>query len=108
LLHVVQMGKSSFVLKELQPLIDRLTIDETTSGTDLGLIMVTMGHVLGWSHLRASGRQGSANADDLVTLGAERWWVRETVAFARRYRDVVKANYDEFANAYDAGAFGAG
>jgi len=101
----VMMGKSSYVLKELQPLTDRLTIDETTSGTDLGLIMVTMGHVLGWSHLRASGRQGSAIADDLVTFGAERWWVRETLAYARRYREVVKADYGIFAKAYDDGAF---
>ena len=108
LLHVVHMAKSSYVLKELQPTIDRLTIDESTSGTDLGLIMVTMGHVLAWSHLRAGGRQGSANADDLVTFGAERWWVRETLAFARRYRDAVKADYETFVNAYDAGAFGTG
>jgi len=108
LLHVLHIGKSSFVLKELQPLIDRLTIDDTTSGTDLGLIMVTMGHVLGWSHLRASGREGSAIADDLVKFGGERWWVRETLAFARRYREVVKADYNEFVSAYDAGAFGVG
>jgi uncharacterized protein (DUF2252 family) len=108
LLHVLHIGKSSFVLKELQPLIDRLTIDDTTSGTDLGLIMVTMGHVLGWSHLRASGREGSAIADDFVKFGGERWWVRETLAFARRYREVVKADYNEFVSAYDAGAFGVG
>jgi uncharacterized protein (DUF2252 family) len=104
LLHVVMMGKTSFVLKELQPSTDRLTIDQSTSGEDLGLIMMTMGHVLGWSHLRGSGRQGSAIADELVTFGAERWWVRETLAFARRYRDVVKNDFVEFAKAYDAGA----
>jgi uncharacterized protein (DUF2252 family) len=107
LLHAVTMGKPSFVLKELQPLTDRLTIDETTSGTNLGLIMVAMGHVLGWSHLRGSGRQGSAIADGLVTFGAERWWVRETLAFARRYREVVKADYEAFTKAYDLGAFSA-
>jgi uncharacterized protein (DUF2252 family) len=108
LLHVVVMGKTSYVLKELQPSIDRLTISEATSGQDLGLIMMTMGHVVAWSHLRGNGRQGSAIADELVTFGAERWWVRETLAFARRYRDVVKADFAEFAKAYDAGALGAG
>ncbi|HTD62886.1 MAG TPA: DUF2252 family protein [Gemmatimonadaceae bacterium] len=107
LLHAVNMGKSSYVLKELQPLIDRLTIDETTSGTDLGLIMVAMGHVVAWSHLRGSGRQGSGIADDLVTFGAERWWVRETLAYARRYREVVKGDYEVFAKAYDEGKFNA-
>jgi uncharacterized protein (DUF2252 family) len=105
LLHVVTMGRSSFVLKELQPAIDRLTIDESTSGDDLGLIMETMGSLLGWSHLRGNGRQGSAIADELVTFGGERWWARETLAYARKYRDVVKADYAEFAKAYDAGAF---
>jgi uncharacterized protein (DUF2252 family) len=108
LLHVVPMGKASFVLKELQPTTDRLAITESTSGQDLGLIMMTMGHVLGWSHLRGGGRQGSAIADELITFGAERWWVRETLAFAKRYRDVVKNDFTEFAKAYDAGAFGAG
>jgi uncharacterized protein (DUF2252 family) len=107
LLHVVTIGKSSYVLKELQPLIDRLTIDESTSGADLALIMTTMGHVLGWSHLRASGRQGSAIADALVTFGGERWWVRETLAYARRYRETVKADFDVFAKAYDEGVFNA-
>jgi uncharacterized protein (DUF2252 family) len=108
LLHVMAIGKSSYVLKELQPTIDRLTIDESTSGTDLGLIMTTMGHVLGWSHLRGSGRQGSGIADDLVTFGGERWWVRETLAFARRYRETVKTDYKAFMTAYDAGAFSVG
>jgi len=107
LLHVIMIGKSSFVLKELQPLIDRLTIDESTSAEDLALIMTTMGHVLGWSHLRASGRQGSAIADDLVTFGGERWWGRETLAFARRYRETVKSDFEAFAEAYDEGAFNA-
>jgi uncharacterized protein (DUF2252 family) len=106
LLHVIMIGRTSYVLKELQPLIDRLTIDDSTSGDDLGLIMVTMGHVLGWSHLRGSGRQGSAIADELVRFGGERWWVRETLAYARKYRDVVKADYAEFVKAYDAGALG--
>jgi uncharacterized protein (DUF2252 family) len=108
LLHVVTMGRASFVLKELQPTIDRLTIDETTAGDDIGLIMTTMGHVLSSSHLRGSGRQGSAIADDLVAFGGERWWVRDTIAFARRYRDVVKADFAEFAKAYDAGALVSG
>lgn len=108
LLHVVLMGRTPFVLKELQPSIDRLTINETTSGQDLGLIMMTMGHILGWSHLRGSGRQGSAIADELVTFGGERWWVRETLAYARRYRDVVKNDFAEFSKAYDAGVFSAG
>jgi uncharacterized protein (DUF2252 family) len=107
LLHAVNMGKSSYVLKELQPLIDRLTIDESTSGADLGMIMVAMGHVVAWSHLRGSGRQGSGIADDLVTFGAERWWVRETLAYARRYREVVKSDYEAFSKAYDEGVFNA-
>jgi hypothetical protein len=69
--------------------------------------MVAMGHVVAWSHLRGSGRQGSAIADDLVTFGAERWWVRETLAYARRYREVVKADYEAFSKAYDEGVFNA-
>jgi uncharacterized protein (DUF2252 family) len=108
LLHAVMMGRTPFVLKELQPTIDRLLIDGTTAGDDIAIIMSTMGRIVAWSHLRGSGRQGSGIADELVTFGAERWWVRETLAYARRYRDVVKADYDAFAAAYDAGAFGAG
>ncbi len=104
LLHPVAMGRVPYVLKELQPSIDRLALTKANAGK-VPEIMGTMAHVVAWSHLRSASREGAATADAWLAFGAERWWIRETLVYARRYRNVVRANYDEFAEAYDAGAF---
>jgi uncharacterized protein (DUF2252 family) len=61
------MGAASYVLKQLQPSADRL--DLATLATDPAQFMSvieTMARLTAWSHLRASGRYGSAPADALI------------------------------------------
>jgi uncharacterized protein (DUF2252 family) len=81
----VRMGGRGFVLRELQPLQDRMRM-EAWGGNIANLrdAMTTMGRVTAWAALRGSGRQGSAIADDLIAFAAERGWRREALAMARR------------------------
>lgn len=106
LLHTVVMDGRSYVLKELQPTDDRLTLTSRSATTDrLSEVMQSMGHTIAWSHLRSGGRQGSATIDNWMLFGAEGWWPRAVVAYARRYRTQVLRDYVAFSRAYDAGAF---
>jgi uncharacterized protein (DUF2252 family) len=85
LLSTIRMDGAGFVLRELQPLQDRMRMEAWGGDiTNLRDAVTTMGHVTAWAALRASGRQGSAIADDLIAFANERGWRREVLAMARR------------------------
>ena len=85
LLTSVRMAGTGFVLRELQPLQDRMRMESWRGDiANLRDAMATMGRVTAWAALRASGRQGSAIADDLITFANERGWKRAVLAMARR------------------------
>jgi len=70
------MDGKPFVLRGLQPSEDRLNLaDAKGSKAQLKPVVAAMGKILAWGQLRASGRQGSAIADDLIAFGrdAEGW-----------------------------------
>jgi uncharacterized protein (DUF2252 family) len=73
------------VLKELQPVEDRVAIADWGRKLDrLREVVTTMGRILAWDQLRASGRAGSACADDLIDFARDGTWVPaifETVDF---------------------------
>src|SRR5262249_57818195 len=70
LLHALRDGNESFVLRELGPREDRVRL-ESAKGRQKPLegVVRTMGRVVAWDHLRASGRQGAAGADDPMGVG---------------------------------------
>jgi uncharacterized protein (DUF2252 family) len=66
---------SSYVLRELQPREDRFNLSGLARDPEaIRHIMHLMGRLLAWAQLRASGRQGSANADDLITFAQGGKW----------------------------------
>jgi uncharacterized protein (DUF2252 family) len=69
-LNTIQIGKDWFVMKELQPLEDK--IDFATLRRDpkrLEQLLTDMGQIVAWNNFRSGGRQGSAIADDLMRYG---------------------------------------
>lgn len=94
LLAAVTMKGTGFVIRELQPLQDRLRMEAW--GGDVANLrdaMTTMGRVTAWAALRASGRQGSAIADELIAFAKERGWRRAALTMARR---VAKRTFSEW------------
>ena len=70
------MDGKPFVLRGLQPSEDRLNLaDAKGRKAKLQPVVEAMGKILAWDQLRASGRQGSAIADELIAFGrdAQRW-----------------------------------
>jgi len=97
LLAPVAMNGKGFVLRELQPLQDRLRMEAW--GGDIANLhdaMTTMGRVTAWAALRASGRQGSAIADDLIAFAKERGWRRAVLAMARRVAERTLSEWRAF------------
>ena len=97
LLAPVAMNGKGFVLRELQPLQDRMRMEAW--GGDIANLhdaMTTMGRVTAWAALRASGRQGSAIADDLIAFAKERGWRRAVLAMARRVAERTLSEWRAF------------
>jgi uncharacterized protein (DUF2252 family) len=63
-------GRRAYVLRALQPLEDRVMIDgPTLAPKDLEIVLRTMAQCTAWAHLRGSGRQGAAVADEWIEWG---------------------------------------
>ncbi len=69
--QAVSWAGRPYVLRSLQPGEDRLDLAALARqrGGALRHSLVTMGRLLAWAQLRAAGRQGSANADELIDFG---------------------------------------
>jgi uncharacterized protein (DUF2252 family) len=66
------------ILRGLQPSEDRVSIGEWGKKLDrLKEVVATMGRILAWDQLRASGRSGSASADELIAFAQHGDWTTE-------------------------------
>lgn len=106
LLRALPMDGVSVVLRELQPTEDRLALASMGGRPHrLHRVIADMGRLVGWAHLRASGRGGAADADVLGAFARTSGWRRALLGYAHWYRRQVDADYRQFATAYDGGAF---
>jgi uncharacterized protein (DUF2252 family) len=104
LLHAVLVNRHPYIMKELQPTEDRLTLSRWDGKVRrLEKVMVAMGELVAWAQLRSSGRDGSVIADELIGFGKADGWQNEVVAYARFYASRVESDYNEFCRAYDGG-----
>jgi uncharacterized protein (DUF2252 family) len=98
LLHPVRSGRRSYVLRELQPTQNRLSLGSwDRSLGELEGAMSTMGQVVAWSHLRSGGRHGSTVADQWTAFAAQKGWGPALLAFSLRYSRQVERDWKEFA-----------
>ncbi|HMH85378.1 MAG TPA: DUF2252 domain-containing protein [Gemmatimonadaceae bacterium] len=100
LLHAKKIGRGGYVLHELQPTSDRLSLDDARGNPrHLRSAARAMGRVTAWAQLRSSGRQGSATADDLIAFAGATSWKRGLIDFGRRYATQVQRDYKQFVDA---------
>ena len=101
-LHSVQMNGNNYVLRDLQPSADRVSFAE--KGKDeryLNELMLAIGQCTAWSHLRGSGRQGSAIADKLIVFGSDDSWKKVLRKASASCADNISAEWKIFSEAYD-------
>lgn len=107
-LRAVNMGRKSYVLRGLQPTQDRVALNEWNGKLErLEGVLQIMGQLVAWTHLRSSGRDGSATADELIAFGEKRRWPAQLQELANDCTRQVRSDWKAFAKAYDQGTFAA-
>lgn len=105
-LQPVMLGKVSYVLRGLQPSEDRVTVLHAKHTADeIGQVMAVMGNLSAWAQLRSAGRQGSANADELIAFGISKKWKKQLLDAALTCAAQVRKDWQTYCKAYDAGVF---
>ncbi|MEI6429969.1 MAG: DUF2252 family protein [Pseudanabaena sp. ELA607] len=99
-LQAVTIGTDSFILRELQSTkspTDCLKIKKWDDDlAEAMALMKALGQVVAWSHLRSSGRQGAAIADELIDFAAKSKWKIEVMEYAQKYAQQVDQDWREF------------
>jgi uncharacterized protein (DUF2252 family) len=97
LLHAKKIGRGGYILHELQPSNDRLSLKDARGNQHhLRSAAKAMGRVIAWAQLRSSGRQGSATADDLIEFAGASGWRRGLIDYGRSYETQVRQDYKRF------------
>lgn len=99
----VDYSGRAFVLKELQPLQDRLDLSAgQCEANQLHAVIQSMGQLVAWSALRGSGRQCAACADDLIVFAQDRRWTRTLIEYVEDYTRKVIADWRAFRKVWQA------
>ena len=105
-LQPVFIGRQAYVLRELQASEDRVSLDGASqSQGDIKSVIATMGQIVAWGQLRSAGRQGSANADELIDYAQGKKWQSQLLASSQDLAERTLLDAETFARAYDDGAF---
>lgn len=107
-LHAVQLQGRPFVLRALQPSEDRIAIGPRRPAAERQGLVATLGRCLAWAQLRSSGRDGAATADALMDFAAKAKWRARLQQQAAVAAEQVRADWQVFSVAYDAGVFTSG
>lgn len=104
LLHAVTIGSRSFVLKELQPMTDRLDLERWDGRIErLESAVASMGAVTAWAHLRTCYRHGACTPEELQSYVARSRWQHALPALAARCSERALQQWAAYSTLYDAG-----
>src|ERR1039458_4524492 len=99
-LHAVKLDGLPCTLRGLQPSEDRVAIGAWGKKLDrLKEVVATMGRILAWDQLRASGRSGSASADELIAFAQRGDWVTEMLDAATEMTMLTQQQWKIFTEA---------
>jgi uncharacterized protein (DUF2252 family) len=105
LLRAVRFENGSFVLKELQPAIDRLDLSEwRTKPRRILQAVEGMGHVAAWAHLRGCGHHGAASSEVLQAYAATQRWPDSVERLANLAAKRIRRAWLVYCKDYDSGA----
>ncbi len=100
-------GGEAYVLRELMPTADRLCLANWGGKLSrLEKVLGAMGKLAAWSHLRGSGRQGSAIADEWIGFAQRGDWRKPLLDYAHAYAIQAGKDWKEFTAACGRGEFG--
>jgi uncharacterized protein (DUF2252 family) len=98
-------GKKSFLLKELQPIADRLKLQDWNGRIGrLRDVIYNMAEATAWGHLRGCGRFGAALVDEFAGYAANQKWRKPLLELAEDSHRRVLAQWKTYCEAFDSGA----
>ena len=97
-LNPIKIGKKWFVMKELQPLEDKVDFNLLKGNPQkFTQLLNDMGGIIAWNNLRSGGRQNSAIADELIMFGAKlKTKENEIIDYAAKYAAKTIKYWEEF------------
>ncbi len=108
LLHAARVRRRPFVLKELQPSIDRLDLARWRARPRRLMQAVEgMGKVAAWAHLRSAGQHGGASAQALQAYVGAKRWSGEADRLGERVAFRMQRAWQLYCKDYDAGVVSA-
>ena len=108
LLHAVTFDRRPFILKELQPSIDRLDLTRWRNQPRRLLEAVEgMGQVTAWGHLRGCGHYGAASAEALRAFTAASRWQAAADKLAEAAAGRIRRAWALYCKDFDSGAVAA-
>jgi len=97
LLSRMTIGSKPFVVRELQPVADRLDLAAWDSRVGrLGRAVATMGELTAWAQLRGASQRGADGVDALISFARSKPTRRRLLSFARDYAKHARADWEEF------------
>jgi uncharacterized protein (DUF2252 family) len=106
LLSTTTFKGETYVMQEMQPTKDSINFKLIKKEyLNIYQVINDMAMLTASSQLRSTGRQGSANADDLIRLGENKEWPEIVLKYSINYSHTVKKNYTDFLYDYKKGHF---
>ncbi len=100
LLTGVEIGKRSFILRELHPGDDKLTVAKGKAQRErLARLAPWLGRVTASCHRRTAGWKGAASAAELAAFAKSKAWRKQVATYARDYKKVVERDWALFREA---------
>jgi uncharacterized protein (DUF2252 family) len=101
LLSTSHFRGESFVMQEMQPTKDSINFKQLKKEyRNIYQVIDDMGMLTASAQIRSSGRQGSANADELMKLGEDKGWQEKLLQYAIDYSHKVRKDYLNFLKDY--------
>jgi uncharacterized protein (DUF2252 family) len=100
LLAAIEFNEHSFLLRELQPTQDKITIKANKISLDqLDKLIHTMAEVTAYTHLHGSGKLGATIDRELIACGQNSDWQQAVRTYASNYAKQVKQDHQDFCQA---------
>ncbi len=102
----ISIDRQDYILRALQPAEDRISLDHHRhSMEELQQTITTLAKIVASGHLRSTGRDGSATADELISYGHKHKWKTRLMKAAQQSAQQVGEDWDNYCLGFDSGAF---